>query len=277
MAISDNKMMYDLPHAMYVMILMEIGIKVKDKIAFEYQKLHVLKEGNTFKENVQKEKRLDNAFTLKLLTLEAYNSIQGEQKGLNEEQIGQFAISMHQEAENDKIYTVRFNLEGTEKQAETFINQLSNWCQGVAGFNSSEDIISWAKDVRAMNGGLLFLGIFFGIVFSVCLVLLMYYKQISEGFEDKKNFEVLKQVGMSDKEVRLTIRKQILIVFFLPLVVAIAHTFVGLHIVKNLLSILHLYNDAVILESSYGVILFFAVLYVVSYLMTSKAYYKIVK
>ena len=310
----------------------EIDIKIKDQIAFDYQKLHVLKEENTFKENAKSEGRGDNAFTIKLLTLEDYNDTQGKQEVLNEdevlifsthkdfgydtvvigditykvkeelqnlnfeskeerniatisyyivmpkgEQIEQLATSMNQKAENDKIYTVRFNLGGTDKQAETFIKQLNHWCQNSAGFNSSKDIISWAKDVRAMNGGLLFLGIFFGIVFSVCLVLLMYYKQISEGFEDKKNFEVLKQVGMSDKEVRLTIRKQILIVFFLPLVVAVAHTFVGLHIVKGLLSTLHLYNDALILESSYGVILFFAVLYVVSYTMTSKAYYKIVK
>lgn len=310
----------------------ETGIKIEDKIAFNYQKIHVLKEENVFSKSTPGERWTNNAYVIRLLALEDYNHIQGKQEMLNndevflfseskdfgydtvvigdttykvkeelksisiaskeknnmvntdyyvilpsEEQVEQFATSMQQTDAKDKIYSVRFNFSGSDEQGEVFVRQLNSWCQNVEGFNSSEDIISWGKDTRAMNGGLLFLGIFFGLVFSICLVLMMYYKQISEGYEDKKNFEVLRQVGMSDKEVRSAINKQILIVFFLPLFAAIAHTFVGLHIVKNLLGTLNLYNDALILSSSYGVILFFAALYVVSYLLTGKAYYKIVK
>ena len=82
---------------------------------------------------------------------------------------------------------------------------------------------------------------------------------------------------MSDQEVKSTIKRQILVVFFLPLIFSVIHMAFGLQVVKNLLSVLYLYNEALIYTCSGLVILVFTILYMVSYLFTAKAYYKIVK
>ena len=192
-------------------------------------------------------------------------------------QVAYWAEAMRMTDESDLCEMVSFNMVGDKENKDAFIKELNIYCQNVENFHSSDYIGEWENDTRPMNGGLLFLGIFCGIVFSVCLVLMMYYKQISEGFEDQKNFEILKQVGMSDQEVRSTIRRQILIVFFLPLLAAMLHTFIGLHIVKGLLGTIFLFNGDLILVCSFSVMIFFGVLYVLSYGMTSRAYYRIVK
>ena len=192
-------------------------------------------------------------------------------------QVAYWAEAMRMTDESDLREMVSFNMVGDKENKDAFIKELNSYCQNVENFHSSDYIGEWENDTRPMNGGLLFLGIFCGIVFSVCLVLMMYYKQISEGFEDQKNFEILKQVGMSDQEVRSTIRRQILIVFFLPLLAAMLHTFIGLHIVKGLLGTIFLFNGELILVCSFSVMIFFGVLYVLSYGMTSRAYYRIVK
>ncbi len=175
------------------------------------------------------------------------------------------------------LYNIYFNLEGTETNKDVLVQNLNTYIDRTYSERSSGYVGQWRKEMRSMNGGFIFLGIFFGIVFSVCLVQMMYYKQISEGFEDKKSFEILQQVGMSDEEVKATIKRQILIVFFLPLIFAMIHMAFGLQIVKNLLGALHLYNDALIYTCSGVVIVAFTIVYIMSYLFTARAYYKIVK
>lgn len=176
----------------------------------------------------------------------------------------------------NRSYWVGFNLEGNKEKQDAFIQTLDQWSmeknQVIARY-----VGEWEKDMKCMYGGLLFIGIFFGAVFGVCLVLMMYYKQISEGYEDQRNFKILKQVGMSDVEVKKTIRKQIITVFLLPLAGSIVHTFVGLFMVSGLLTTIHIYRKALIFMCGIGVAAVFTILYIISYLSTSKAYYKIVK
>jgi len=185
---------------------------------------------------------------------------------------------MHATETGNRSYCVGFDLNGRGEDKDELVKALDEWTKSqIEGGNVARYVGEWEKDSRSMYGGLLFIGIFFGAVFSVCLVLMMYYKQISEGYEDKRNFMILKQVGMSDEEVKETIRKQIITVFLLPLVTSIMHTFVGLVMVRELLVTIHLYNQSLILMCALGVMAVFAVLYVISYLFTSKAYYKIVR
>ena len=180
-------------------------------------------------------------------------------------------------AESDRIYTVRFRINGADKNREEFINKLDAWCKAQKGFNSLDNGISDRKNTVSINGGLLFLGIFFGIIFSMCLVLIMYYKQITEGFDDKESFSIMQKVGMSDREVRSTIKRQILMVFFLPLFMAVLHTAAAFGMMSRLLGTLDLFDTRLIAICGIVVSGFFALLYGVSYIMTSKAYYRIVK
>lgn len=191
-----------------------------------------------------------------------------------QQQVEVIAQEMNQLTEDKQKYTIRFNVVGEQKDREAFTKALS---ESVMISHSRRDGILFEQINYAMMGGLLFLGLFFGVIFTVCMLLIMYYKQVSEGYEDQKNYKVLKQVGMSDEEVNKTIRKQILMVFFLPLVVAVTHTFVALQVVERLLAVLWIYDHQMIVWSSYGVIACFAVIYGVSYIMTSRAYYKIIK
>lgn len=128
-----------------------------------------------------------------------------------------------------------------------------------------------------MNGGLLFIGIFFSILFTMCLVLIMYYKQITEGYDDRDNFDIMQKVGMSDAEVRGTIRKQILMVFYSPLVLALLHTMAGFNMIVRMFYALSLFDTGLIVRCGLIVAALFTVLYGFSYSYTSRIYYGIVK
>ncbi|MGL4345671.1 MAG: FtsX-like permease family protein, partial [Cellulosilyticaceae bacterium] len=189
-------------------------------------------------------------------------------------QVEAVAKAMDSNYEDKERYSIWLNVEGDQKDREAFSKALA---KEIGVSYSSRNGILRAQDNYVMMGGLLFLGLFFGIIFTVCMLLIMYYKQVSEGYEDQKNYKVLKQVGMSDEEINKTIGKQILMVFFLPLVVAITHTFVALQVVERLLAVLWIYNHQMIVWSSYGVIVCFGIIYGMSYRITSRAYYKIIK
>ena len=108
-------------------------------------------------------------------------------------------------------------LAGEDELKQDFIEELSVWLQSQKGFLEWYNGIESRDREKTMYGGLLFIGIIFGIVFFMCLLLIMYYKQVSEGYEDQGSFAIMRKVGMSDKEIRSTIHRQIFLVFFLPL------------------------------------------------------------
>lgn len=128
-----------------------------------------------------------------------------------------------------------------------------------------------------MFGGLLFIGILFGMIFFMCLILIMYYKQISEGYEDQDSFAIMQKVGMSDKEIKGTIHRQILLVFLLPLAGAVMHTCAGMFMVENLMAALGLYDSRLMILMTALVCLLFVFVYGISYLTTARTYYKIVR
>lgn len=133
-----------------------------------------------------------------------------------------------------------------------------------------------ASDIFNLFGGLFFIGLFLGLTFIIATILIIYYKQISEGYDDASRYEVMQKVGMSKQEIKRSIRSQILSVFFLPLLVACCHMLFAFRLIKIILSFLSLTNTAVFMQACIGVVGVFAVSYCLIYLMTSKEYYKIV-
>ena len=128
-----------------------------------------------------------------------------------------------------------------------------------------------------LNGGLLFLGIFLGFIFLVGAGMIIYYKQMSEGYEDKERFEIMQKVGMSRKEVKSAIRRQILMVFFLPLLMAVLHIIMAFPMMSRLLGLLGMMNTELYVLCTAGTIVVFAVIYAAIYMCTAKSYYKIVE
>ena len=131
-------------------------------------------------------------------------------------------------------------------------------------------------DFYSLYGGFLFLGIFLGILFLMATTLIIYYKQISEGYADKERFEIMEKVGMTKKEVKGSIRSQVLKVFFLPIAVAAIHVAAAFPLVTRLLAMFGLMNTTLFMACTIGTIVVFAVIYGVVYMMTARVYYKIV-
>lgn len=126
-------------------------------------------------------------------------------------------------------------------------------------------------------GGFLFLGLFLGAIFIMATVLIIYYKQISEGHDDKARFEIMKKVGMSEKEIRASIRSQTLMVFFIPLVCACIHVVAAFSMMKKILAVMNLNNAEMFVKGTVGTVFVFAAVYAVVYMATAREYYRIVK
>lgn len=169
------------------------------------------------------------------------------------------------------------NLRGKSSDCEKTVASMQHFMESFHKEFHAKDIFSFEKMARSMNGGLLFIGIFFGILFMVCLVLIMYYKQISEGLEDQDQYHIMKKVGMSDQDIKVSIRKQILWVFLIPLVTAVIHTFASLNMTIKLLNTLNLFNIGSMLIATALITLIFTCFYAMSYFMTAKTYYKLVR
>ena len=134
-----------------------------------------------------------------------------------------------------------------------------------------------AANAYGLAGGFLFLGIFLGFIFILATVLMIYYKQISEGYEDKDRFEIMQKVGLSRGEVKRSIHSQILMVFFLPIVVASVHIVFDFNMVEKLLTLFYIHNTALTALCTLGTVLVFFAAYGVVYLLTARTYYKIVE
>lgn len=132
------------------------------------------------------------------------------------------------------------------------------------------------KSYISMFGGLFFLGIMLSIVFILAAVLIMYYKQINEGYEDAGRFEIMQKVGMTKKEIRRSIKSQILTVFFAPLITAGLHMTFAFPIISRLLRLFGLFNTPLLIAVTDGAFAVFAVFYAIIYKITSRSYYKIV-
>ena len=147
---------------------------------------------------------------------------------------------------------------------------------GYVGFFMTDTRASVESDIYGLTGGFLFLGVFLGVVFMMAAVLIIYYKQVSEGYEDQRRFSIMRKVGLSEREARRSIRSQILTVFYLPLIVAAVHIAFDFRLVVLLLSLFSLYNVTLTALCTLGTLAVFCLIYAIVYALTARAYYKIV-
>lgn len=174
----------------------------------------------------------------------------------------------------------------TEKDAETQINLRDRLSETIASSDNyaSHRFDSIGIESREANrdnfyslyGGLFYLGIVLSLVFLTAAVLIIYYKQISEGYEDQKRFEIMQKIGMTKREIRKSINSQLLTVFFLPLVFAGLHLAFAFPIVSKLLLMFGLMNHVLLIMTTAACFVVFALFYAVVYKITSNAYYRIV-
>lgn len=172
-------------------------------------------------------------------------------------------------------YYTAFDLNGKNAENAKILEKLQKGLNKVP-YTEMESRETSRESFYGLYGGLFFIGIYLGILFLIATVLIIYYKQISEGFEDRKRFQIMQNVGMSKREVRRSIRSQILSVFFLPLFMAILHVIVAFPIMVKLLRVLNLSNRSLFAGCTVTTIGVFAVFYAIVYSLTAKEYYRIV-
>lgn len=168
------------------------------------------------------------------------------------------------------------NVKGDAARKQAFLEAVRQNAEARPETLRIEDRESGRVDFLGTYSGLFFIGIFLSLLFIVATVLIIYYKQISEGYDDRSRFEIMKKVGLDKREIRRSINSQVLTVFFLPLVTAGIHTAFAFPIMRRLMLMLNLTNTKLYLIVTGGCFLAFAILYGIVYKLTARVYYKIV-
>ncbi len=187
------------------------------------------------------------------------------QLGLKVDKNLEFSINAKNKDNKDFTGGVTKELYSTDKMS-----------QYGATYFSGFDRYSIEKDWRETAGTLLFIGIFLSVIFLLATVLVIYYKQISEGYEDRENFVILQQVGLDQKQTTTTIRKQILTVFFLPLFFSFLYLGVAYKMIVKIVALLGATNAGLVLQTTLSICAVFFISYVLVFLLTSRSYRKIV-
>ena len=173
-------------------------------------------------------------------------------------------------------YADKFNLKGDDGKQKEALEQIQNEFYEKIPDGTMESRMLSRSSFYELYGGLFFIGIYLGSMFIMATVLIIYYKQISEGYDDRERYQIMQKVGMSKKEVKRSIRSQILSVFFLPLVVAVIHVAVAFKVMTKILGVLNLTNVSLFAVCTIITIAVFAVFYIIVYSITAKEYYRIV-
>lgn len=178
---------------------------------------------------------------------------------------------------------LEFSITAKDKENSTFLagvikelHSTDKMSQYGATYFSGYDRYSIEKDWRESAGTILFIGVFLSVIFLLATVLVIYYKQISEGYEDRENFVILQQVGLDEKQTATTIRKQILTVFFLPLFFSFLYLGVVYKMIAKIVAILGANNAGLVLQTTLSICAVFFISYVLVFLLTSRSYRKIV-
>ncbi len=195
----------------------------------------------------------------------------------DEEELAEIAGLLNTDVSSNWTYLCCFDLPREGEEADRCSAAMEQYVSGLDGFAGYTDYRQNLLEMESMYGSLLFIGIFFGLIFLICLLIIMYYKQITEGFEDQRNFEIMQKVGLSDEEIRRTIRKQVKTVFLLPLVGALIHTAMAFKMILLLLGAISFYEKELLFICSIVTSFAFAIFYSLCYKRTSATYYRIVK
>ena len=169
-----------------------------------------------------------------------------------------------------------FDMDADEEEQNAFYNALLD-CMNRNQISALTEARAEARlSFISLYGGLFFIGVFLGVLFVMATVLIIYYKQISEGYDDRERFSIMQKVGMSRDEVKSAIHSQVVTVFFLPLIVAGIHVTAAFPLISKLLVLMQLTNTKLFIACTGACFLVFAVMYVFVYNLTARTYYRIV-
>ncbi|OUL07641.1 ABC transporter [Sedimentibacter sp. SX930] len=171
---------------------------------------------------------------------------------------------------------ISWDTTGTQEQKKDYSDKMAaNVSDSDNSYFQSRELMR--EEWNTMNGGFLFLGIFLGVLFTFGAALITYFKQVSEGYDDREKFQIMQKVGLDKQMIRKTTRLQIVWMFLLPLIIAVTHVTFAFPIIQKLLLLFSVVNTALVFWCFIGVIVGFSVIYWIIYQVTSKVYYNIVE
>lgn len=178
---------------------------------------------------------------------------------------------------NAPVYHLYYDLEGSTQNKNAYCEGLRNFINDteIAHLATVDNIYTTRPEIFGIYGGLFFVGIFVGVLFLITTVMIIYYKQISEGYDDRERFLIMQKVGMSRNETKGVIRSQIVQVFLLPIAAAIVHICFAFNIIKDAMVLLHFANTRLFIVCTMGTVLIFTLVYFAVYMLTARTYYKI--
>ena len=195
-------------------------------------------------------------------------------------------FNLQKEVYGDRAFTFRntigFDFDGTKQQKIDCVNKINKYLVSDAkkeigsGTAYVEGRAENEEAVYTLYGGIFFLGIFLGSMFLMVTVMIIFYKQTSEGYDDKDRYEIMEKVGMSNAEVKKSIQSQVRMVFFLPIVTAAIHVAAAFPMLRRLLVMFNLTDTQLMIECMIGTLLVFLAIYYLVFKLTSRTYYKIV-
>ena len=178
------------------------------------------------------------------------------------------------DGEGEIFNYVGFNISDKSKEAKVIENFKQLEKEGNINIEGKAEN---ETNFKGFYASFLFIGVFISMIFVVSQVVIMYYKQISEGYEDKGKFGIMRKVGLTDKQIKQSIRSQVLMIFFAPLAVATLHTVVAYPFIEKILKLFLATDNNIFLIALAVTIAVFAVFYLIVYLITSRIYYRIIK
>ncbi len=175
-----------------------------------------------------------------------------------------------------RSYYYGFNIDEDSEVHVNLINNINSSIRESDTYGRADGPELSRESFYTMYGGLFFLGIFLGILFIMATVLIIYYKQIAEGYDDKERFDIMQKVGMSRSEIKKAIKSQVLTVFFLPLITTVVHIVFAFKVITKLLLIFGMTNVPLFAMCTVATIAVFALFYLMVYYLTARVYYQIV-
>ena len=254
----------------------EVGLFTKNKVLEGQKELTLNDQTYTVKEEIK------NDFILEHVPNQ-YNILTSDYNYLVVPNLQAFIDQYPDSSIFDQLYggmNVTASEEEQLKLADDFTEYLRNFNRDLnkeGSYVFGSNLADISAQISALYGGVFFIGIFLSIIFMVGTVLVIYYKQISEGYEDRERFIILQKVGLDQKQIKQTINKQVLTVFFLPLLFAFLHLAFAYHMLSLILKVIGVLDATMMLTVTLSICAIFLIVYVLIFMITSRSYRKIVQ
>lgn len=240
------------------------GYKIKEKEVLRYTYFAVANQEGTKLTIFEKgQNRVQPKTVFMVFDQKDYENMTGQKLSLSGNEVGLFA----NEEEQLKV----------AEEYENYLNQFNAQLDTEGSYVYGSNLADASSQMSALFGGVFFIGIFLSIIFMVGTVLVIYYKQISEGYEDRERFIILQKVGLDQKQIKQTINKQVLTVFFLPLLFAFIHLAFAYHMLSLILKVIGVLDTTMMLIVTLSICAIFLIAYVLIFMITSRSYRKIVQ